>query len=659
MNASCAGYVIVMVFGIVIALITAGIVWLDQTYGSAKSNTESFTTAGRSVKTGLIACVVCSQWTWAATLLQSSNVAFQYGVSGPFWYAAGATIQVILFGILAVQIKRRAPGAHTMLEIVKARWGKVAHIVFFCFAIVTNIIVTSMLLLGGAAVMNSLTGMNLYAAAMLIPVGVLIYTAVGGLRGTFISSYINAVIIFAALVMFTLVVYATNDDLGSPGKVWSNLTVMADPSVPGSRPVDGNKQGSYVTMFSTNGLIFGVINVVGNFGTVFVDQAYWLGAIASKPSATYKGYILGGMMWFSIPFALATSLGLASVALDLPISASEAGAGLVPPAVAIFLLGKFGGVAMTVMLFCAVTGTGSSEMMAVSTLFTFDLYRGYINPKATDKQLLMCTRICVTIFGLLMGVFAIILFEIGLSLGWVYLFMGILVAPAVFPLSFALTWNKASAAGAIIGAVTAMLLGLMTWLVTCQGYYGSITIDNLGGNYPMLAGNLVSFIMGGVICAVISLIKPQNYDFARMKEEIGTIADDETGTKSMHDLTEAENAEMDRALKIMIIIGWGLTIVLLIMWPLLALAAGVFPEGYFTFWVILSMAWGFAAALVATFLPLFESGQTMVQIFKNLISCTKSVKSTPTPAATAKDVSQKSGADLDAIKDNKTDADEP
>ena len=34
------------------------------------------------------------QWTWAATILQSSNVAWQYGVSGPFWYASGATIQV-------------------------------------------------------------------------------------------------------------------------------------------------------------------------------------------------------------------------------------------------------------------------------------------------------------------------------------------------------------------------------------------------------------------------------------------------------------------------------------------------------------------------------------------------------------------------------------
>lgn len=37
-------------------------------------------------------------------------------------------------------------------------------------------------------------------------------------------------------------------------------------------PVPGNAHGSYVTMRSKNGLIFGVINVIGNFATVFQDQ---------------------------------------------------------------------------------------------------------------------------------------------------------------------------------------------------------------------------------------------------------------------------------------------------------------------------------------------------------------------------------------------------
>ena len=40
-------------------------------------------------------------------------------------------------------------------------------------------------------------------------------------------------------------------------------------------------------------MIFGIINLVGNFGTVFVDQAYWQSAIAAKPSSSHKGYILG------------------------------------------------------------------------------------------------------------------------------------------------------------------------------------------------------------------------------------------------------------------------------------------------------------------------------------------------------------------------------
>ena len=67
----------------------------------------------------------------------------------------------------------------------------------------------------------------------------------------------------------------------------------------GCGPVEGNKDGSYLTMLSREGFIFGVINIVGNFGTVFVDQSYWQSAIAAKPQSSHKGYLLGGMCWFT------------------------------------------------------------------------------------------------------------------------------------------------------------------------------------------------------------------------------------------------------------------------------------------------------------------------------------------------------------------------
>lgn len=52
-----------------------------------------------------------------------------------------------------------------------------------------------------------------------------------------------------------------------------------------------------------------------------------------------------------MPFSLATSLGLGALALDLPITASEASDGLVPPATAIALMGKGGSVLLLTMLF--------------------------------------------------------------------------------------------------------------------------------------------------------------------------------------------------------------------------------------------------------------------------------------------------------------------
>ena len=93
-----------------------------------------------------------SQWTWAATLLQSSNVSWKYGVSGPFWYASGATIQILLFAILAIQVKIRAPHMHTYLEVIKIRWGTFSHVTFIVFGLMCNMIVTSMLLLGGSLI---------------------------------------------------------------------------------------------------------------------------------------------------------------------------------------------------------------------------------------------------------------------------------------------------------------------------------------------------------------------------------------------------------------------------------------------------------------------------------------------------------------------------
>ncbi|KAK6934877.1 Sodium/solute symporter [Dillenia turbinata] len=613
------GYSVILGFGAFFAVFTSFLVWLEKRYVGSRHTSEWFNTAGRNVKTGLIASVIVSQWTWAATILQSSNVAWEYGISGPFWYASGATIQVLLFGIMAIEIKRKAPYAHTVCEIVKARWGTGAHIVFLIFCFMTNIIVTAMLLLGGSAVVNALTGVNIYAASFLIPLGVIVYTLAGGLKATFLASYIHSVIVHVVLVIFVYLVYTASSELGSPSVVYKHLLEVSSKSricqEPYSHtgqscgPVSGNYEGSYLTMLSSGGLVFGIINIVGNFGTVFVDNGYWVSAIAARPSSTHKGYLLGGLVWFAVPFSLATSLGLGALALDLPITASEASHGLVPPATAIALMGKGGSVLLLTMLFMAVTSAGSSELIAVSSLCTYDIYRTYINPNANGKKILKVSRGVVLCFGCFMGLLAVILNKAGVSLGWMYLAMGVFIGSAVIPIAFMLLWSKANAFGAILGTITGCVLGIITWLSVTKIEYGRVNLDTTGRNAPMLAGNLVSILAGGIIHAICSFLRPQNYEWDTTKQ-ITVVEKD----KSELPAEEFKEEKLMRAKAWIIKWGVGFTALIVIIWPVLSLPAKEFSLGYFTFWAVIAIVWGTFGSAIIIALPLIESWETIQNV---------------------------------------------
>ncbi|GLC42949.1 hypothetical protein PLESTF_001942000 [Pleodorina starrii] len=599
------GWFILLGLGALFALIPTFLVWFDRKFGGGTKDSENFSTAGRSIKAGLTACDIVAKWTWAATLLQSSNVAFSFGVSGPFWYAAGATVQVLLFAILAVEIKRKAPTIHTFLEIIRCRWGTTAHVIFTVYGFLTNLVVTAMLILGGAAVMEALTGVSVYASSFLIPAGVVIYTAVGGLKGTVVAEWLNVCVIYLALLIFMFQVYATHKDLGSISRVYNQLKLVEV-----AHPVADNMGGSYMTMFSKSGIVFGIINIIGNFGTVFVDQSYWQGAIAAKPSATYRGYLLGGLCWFAIPFTFATTMGLGARALDLPITKAEANQGLVPAALAVHLMGKGGAFLMTFQLFMAVTATACAEQMAVATIVAYDIYKPYINKNADGRTMINLQRAMVVVYAIISGVVSVILFKLNVSLGWVYLFMGIIIGSAVFPIAASLTWAKCSATAACVSAVVTTPLAIMTWLITAAKLNnGVLNLDTTGQDYPMLAGNLVALFFSMILCIVLSYIFPQDFDWAELRN-IPVIESDPNS-----DPNNFEGEDSPEALNHVIRFTWAtggtLTLLLLILWPILALPAKVFSQGYFTFWVIIAMIWGIVASVICIVLPIVEASDVI------------------------------------------------
>ena len=107
------------------------------------------------------------------------------------------------------------------------------------------------LIQGGAAVVTDLTGANQYAISMIISLPVAIYTLVGGLRSSLLADYIHTCALFAIILTFQFTVYATSDKIGSPSRMY-DLLVQAGKDW----PVEGNKEGSYLTFQSRTGMIF-------------------------------------------------------------------------------------------------------------------------------------------------------------------------------------------------------------------------------------------------------------------------------------------------------------------------------------------------------------------------------------------------------------------
>ena len=615
------GWFIVVGLGMVFAGVISLEIKLEEKYLGHVQNSEWFNTAGRIIKTGLTAAAIVSAWTWAATLLQSSTVAYLYGISGPFWYASGATIQVLLFGILAIELKRKAPDAHTFLEIIRARFGNGTHKIFLGFALTCNMIVTGMLLLGGAAVVNGLTGMDITIAAFLIPVGVMVYTLVGGLKATFVADYMHTVIIYLVILTFVAMVFFISPVTGGIEGMYNKLAeaavlkpVLEPTFVPGE---PGNAMGAYLTMASAGGLIFGVINIVGNFGTVFVDQAYWQRAIAAQPSSTVKGFLLGGMCWFSIPFTLATTMGLTAVALQVALTPEQVQLGLTVPAAASVMMGPIGAIMVLVMLFMAVTSAGSAELIAVSSLITYDVYRTYKNPNATGKQLLKVSRTVIVIFGLGMGALAGILLGMGLSLGFVYLAMGILIGSAVIPIALTITWSRTTRAGAVAGALIGVCLSLLTWTgVAASEADGVVDIASLGGAFPMLYGNVVAILSSGLICVVVSLAQRKVYDWKEMNTHMNIVeADMSEKIKAEIAHRQQDEETLKKAYKFSLKGGGILTLICVVAWPLPLYFSGyVFDLAFYSMWVGIAIVWVSVASFCIIGIPIIEARSGFAQV---------------------------------------------
>ncbi|XP_021364349.1 uncharacterized protein LOC110457411 isoform X2 [Mizuhopecten yessoensis] len=342
-------------------------------------NLDTAFDAGGNISTSLTAVTVASQMFWPADILQSATLATKLGVSGAFWYAVGVIINIFIFPIFSVHFKTRAPGAKTYLQIIYARYGMKAHIVFCCFALVTNLVIMTALLLAGKTTIQSVTE-NVSEEYTLLIMATLFgsYSLIGGIGTTFYVSYFNAFLAYVALtVFFTKVLYNNTSrflDIGDISNIYNVVSC-----------VEGSGGNSLMSFRSESGIVYGIVGFFVASSMVYCDQAAWQSRIAAKPMQGVWGFILAGLMWIAIPSTLGNTTGMAYLTLSAKngthlLTASQIDQGLVSPLIAEAVLGPAGGIMILCMVSMALMSTGSGEVMAVSSIIVYDIYQTYLRP---------------------------------------------------------------------------------------------------------------------------------------------------------------------------------------------------------------------------------------------------------------------------------------
>lgn len=436
------------------------------------------------------------------------------------------------------------------------------------------------------------------------------------------------------MLVALFVFYATSDQAGSPARVWDLLTEAA-----ALHPVAGNADGQYLTMRSQEGGYIGLVFIGAGFAAC-VDSQLFQKAIAADPRTTSMGYIVGGLSWFTIPFVLASTYGLAAAAMEhLPswptfpnrMNEYEVASGLAMPYAAVSLMGNGGAVAVLLMVFMAVTSAMSSETVATTALVTYNIYQAYIKPKASGKQLLYFSHFITVGFAIFCSSIAVAFNHGGFSVDFLITAIGIFVDSAIVPMACTIMWKRQSAMAALIVPPLCSIFGLIAWFCTAYTHHGVVSIGTLSSNLPLVAGNMVSLCSPLILTPLATLLKPDNFDWRILKEQIhrgddehvrvsGTSPEDATVLAEQERIREEENEKSlltarNRSLSL----GLFLTISLVIFWPIPMYASSyVFTVPFFTGWVAFLFIWAFLAAGVILNLPIWE-GVTEIKMVLNRI----------------------------------------
>ena len=651
-----AGYGVLIGVG---ALFAGGMIlttFLLQKYLHENANsTETFSVANRSVGTFLSASAVYSSWSWSTEFLFVSLMTYNYGFQAGYYYGAGLAIQIAVMSVIGIHAKKRIPTAHTSLEAVQLRYGKAAHLLYLVLSLICNICSCLAMILACAANISIIAGnLHIVASTMLIPFGVLLYTVVGGLKATFLTDFVHTTVLLVVLCYMNTAVL-TSDQVGGIDGLYDKIIEVSK-----TKFIEGNYDGSILTGKSKGSVIFGLVLTAGNFGLTVMDSSFWQKTFSASPRATVPAYLLTAFLIFSNVWPISAIIGGSLHFLESDpsfptyprkMTQYEIDSGFVLPYVLKAILGNGGVGALLLILYLAVTSTVSAQMVSVSSIVSFDIYKKYIHPNAQNKSMINVSHITCVVFGLGIAGFSIMLHYVGVNMTWFGYFIPMAICPGVIPLIFTVTWDRQTFWAAFISPIVGFAAGLAVWISTAYHFYGSVTIESTGGQLPALYGSLTALLLPGTLSIIISFIKPEKFDWEKLKQ-VNLLVDgdssseveidndtptipkekqdgvevnfesDETSSLEQQQQSQAASQLTVKEMDFWIKISTGSVIFILlvtwVIWPMSVYQDWVFTASYFKGYVTVALIWLYTTLIVIGLVPFYTGRHSAAKVFRGV-----------------------------------------
>ncbi|CDO93558.1 unnamed protein product [Kluyveromyces dobzhanskii CBS 2104] len=655
-------------------LFSIGIIFATKLMGKYLNenaqSTENFMVANRNVGIGLTGSVVFSSWYWATEILWVVTMVYLYGIMSSFWYFAGLSVQICLMALLGIQAKKKIPNGHTCLEIVELRYGKSAHILYMFMCLVNNLLSSSSMILGAASAISIISGnLHIVASIMLIPFGVMCYTVVGGLKSTFLTDYLHSLIALIILVYFNTAIIS-NEKIGGISGLYEKVLERE-----GDRYIEGNYKGSFLTGKSQGAIFFGIIHCVGDFGLTVMDSSFWQKAFSANVKASVPGYLIAAALIPAIVWPLGTIVGLSNVVLEgetffptypRTMNTYEINNGFGLPYTLMAVLGKdsLGGLLLAIYL--AVTSTVSAQMISVSSIISFDIYRNYFKPNANNSELIRVSHIGVVFFGLFSAGFTVMLHYVGVDMTWMGYFYSMIICPGVIPLVLTILWDRQTLVAAIVSPIIGFLAGIAVWLGTAYKLYGNVTISSTGSQLPCMYGGLTALFLPGILTVPISLLNREyKFDWADFQKAKLIVEDESQNSsddgnrisKQNYDSNEKATFEVEtkdqnftetfreddsfnqdqlsstyenkpftseevRIINIYTKVAAGASVFVLlitwVVWPLPLYRDYIFSKSFFTGWTVVSIIWVYLALIFIGLYPLWDGRHSLLRIIRGI-----------------------------------------